>query len=113
MIHRKWSLLTGPAAILGGIVATVVVANFLFVKNFYYLMSRVCGCGGGEYMWCGGEDMMVMVVLVVVGSVAMVVCSKGGRWWKDGDSAGGGGRMTTVVVVERQRWWMAVQLCKL
>ncbi|KAI8572710.1 hypothetical protein RHMOL_Rhmol01G0220900 [Rhododendron molle] len=33
MIHRKWSLLTGPAAILGGIVATVVVANFLFVKN--------------------------------------------------------------------------------
>ncbi|PSS11666.1 Succinate dehydrogenase [Actinidia chinensis var. chinensis] len=33
MIYRKWSLLTGPPAILGGIVATVVVANFLFVKN--------------------------------------------------------------------------------
>ncbi|KAF1863681.1 hypothetical protein Lal_00030760, partial [Lupinus albus] len=33
MIYRKWSLLTGPATIFGGIVATVAVANFIFVKN--------------------------------------------------------------------------------
>ncbi|OVA01926.1 hypothetical protein BVC80_9079g66 [Macleaya cordata] len=33
MIYRKWSLLTGPPAILGGIVATVIVANYLFVNN--------------------------------------------------------------------------------
>ena len=33
MIHRKWSLLTGPVAILGGVVATVAVANFILVKN--------------------------------------------------------------------------------
>ncbi|CAK8560710.1 unnamed protein product [Lathyrus sativus] len=33
MIYRKWSLLTGPAAILGGVVATVAVANFILVKN--------------------------------------------------------------------------------
>ncbi|KAM7478797.1 hypothetical protein LguiA_027010 [Lonicera macranthoides] len=33
MIYRKWSLLTGPAAILGGIVATVVVANYILVQN--------------------------------------------------------------------------------
>ncbi|KAM7508583.1 hypothetical protein LguiA_019036 [Lonicera macranthoides] len=37
MIYRKWSLLTGPAAILGGIVATVVVANFIFVQNDPFL----------------------------------------------------------------------------
>ena len=33
MIYRKWSLLTGPVAILGGIVGTVVVANFVFFDN--------------------------------------------------------------------------------
>ncbi|CAL5203817.1 unnamed protein product [Lathyrus oleraceus] len=33
MIYRKWSLLTGPTAILAGVVATVAVANFILVKN--------------------------------------------------------------------------------
>ncbi|KAI3449253.1 hypothetical protein Pfo_005918 [Paulownia fortunei] len=33
MIYRKWSLLTGPAAILAGIVGTIVVADLLFVEN--------------------------------------------------------------------------------
>ncbi|KDP28512.1 hypothetical protein JCGZ_14283 [Jatropha curcas] len=33
MIYRKWSLLTGPVAILAGIVATVVVADLLFIEN--------------------------------------------------------------------------------
>ncbi|RDY00889.1 hypothetical protein CR513_15866, partial [Mucuna pruriens] len=33
MIHRKWSLLTGPATIVGGVVAAVAAANFIFVKN--------------------------------------------------------------------------------
>ncbi|XP_056163156.1 uncharacterized protein LOC130136817 [Syzygium oleosum] len=33
MIYRKWSLLTGPAAILGGVAATVVVANHIFVEH--------------------------------------------------------------------------------
>ncbi|RYR75038.1 hypothetical protein Ahy_A02g009746 [Arachis hypogaea] len=33
MIHRTWSLLTGPATLFGGIVATVAVANFILVKN--------------------------------------------------------------------------------
>lgn len=33
MIYRKWSLLTGPTAILAGVVAAVVVANFVFVEN--------------------------------------------------------------------------------
>ncbi|KAM3290344.1 hypothetical protein P3S67_018633 [Capsicum chacoense] len=37
MIHRKWSLLTGPAAILGGIVGTIVVANFIFLQNDPFL----------------------------------------------------------------------------
>nr|DAD19461.1 TPA_asm: hypothetical protein HUJ06_020924 [Nelumbo nucifera] len=35
MIYRKWSLLTGPVSILGSIVATVVVANYLFVDNLW------------------------------------------------------------------------------
>lgn len=38
MIHRKWSLLTGPVAILGGIVGSIVVANFIFVQN----VSSLC-----------------------------------------------------------------------
>ncbi|CAL5195975.1 unnamed protein product [Lathyrus oleraceus] len=33
MIYRKWSILTAPAAILGGVIATVAVANFICVKN--------------------------------------------------------------------------------
>ncbi|KAL3622218.1 hypothetical protein CASFOL_033629 [Castilleja foliolosa] len=33
MIHRKWSLLTGPATILAGIIGSVVVADLLFVEN--------------------------------------------------------------------------------
>ncbi|PIN26542.1 hypothetical protein CDL12_00712 [Handroanthus impetiginosus] len=33
MIYRKWSLLTGPATILAGIVGTVVVADLVFVEN--------------------------------------------------------------------------------
>nr|DAD33610.1 TPA_asm: hypothetical protein HUJ06_012461 [Nelumbo nucifera] len=37
MIYRKWSLLTGPVTILGSIVATVVVANYLFVNNDPFL----------------------------------------------------------------------------
>ncbi|KAB2595823.1 hypothetical protein D8674_031273 [Pyrus ussuriensis x Pyrus communis] len=37
MIYRKWSLLTGPITILGGIVGTVVVANFVFNDNDRFL----------------------------------------------------------------------------
>lgn len=37
MIHRKWSLLTGPVAILGSIVGAVVVANYLFIENERFL----------------------------------------------------------------------------
>lgn len=40
MIHRKWSLLTGPVAILGGIVGSVVVANFLFVQNDWLVKTQ-------------------------------------------------------------------------
>ncbi|KAK3018978.1 hypothetical protein RJ639_003397 [Escallonia herrerae] len=40
MIYRKWSLLTGPAVILGGIVATFAVANYLFVQNDPFLKPR-------------------------------------------------------------------------
>ncbi|GKU87960.1 hypothetical protein SLEP1_g2285 [Rubroshorea leprosula] len=40
MIYRKWSLLTGPVAILGGITAAVVVANFLFVENDRFLKPQ-------------------------------------------------------------------------
>ncbi|RZC60080.1 hypothetical protein C5167_021833 [Papaver somniferum] len=29
MIYRRWSLLTGPPAIIGGVVAAVVVASFV------------------------------------------------------------------------------------
>ncbi|KAB2003040.1 hypothetical protein ERO13_A11G095700v2 [Gossypium hirsutum] len=35
MIHRKWSLLTGPVVILGGVVGATVVAHFLFVDDPY------------------------------------------------------------------------------
>ncbi|GMY06950.1 Succinate dehydrogenase [Fagus crenata] len=40
MIYRKWSLLTGPAAILGGIVGAVVVANYLFIQNGPFLKPQ-------------------------------------------------------------------------
>ncbi|CAN1793799.1 hypothetical protein LINPERHAP1_LOCUS20117 [Linum perenne] len=33
MIYRKWSLLTGPTAIIGGIVGATIVANYLFIQN--------------------------------------------------------------------------------
>lgn len=33
MIHRKWSLLTGPVAILGSIVGSIIVANYIFIEN--------------------------------------------------------------------------------
>ncbi|KAL9304095.1 hypothetical protein ACSQ67_021358 [Phaseolus vulgaris] len=33
MIYRKWSLLTGPVTILGGVVAVIAAANVIFVKN--------------------------------------------------------------------------------
>ncbi|XVF73051.1 hypothetical protein PTKIN_Ptkin12aG0170500 [Pterospermum kingtungense] len=35
MIYRKWSLLTGPVVILGGIVGATVVAHLLFVDDPY------------------------------------------------------------------------------
>ncbi|KAM7482099.1 hypothetical protein LguiB_006682 [Lonicera macranthoides] len=41
MIYRKWSLLTGPAAILGGIVATVYVANYILVQNDPFLKPQL------------------------------------------------------------------------
>ncbi|MBA0790825.1 hypothetical protein Gohar_015447, partial [Gossypium harknessii] len=31
MIYRKWSLLTGPVSILGGIVGATVVAHLIFL----------------------------------------------------------------------------------
>ncbi|CAK8567305.1 unnamed protein product [Lathyrus sativus] len=40
MIYRKWSLLTGPTAILAGVVATVAVANFILVKNDPFTKSE-------------------------------------------------------------------------
>ncbi|KAL8238897.1 hypothetical protein R6Q59_015464 [Mikania micrantha] len=33
MIYRKWSLLTGPAAVFGGIAGAVVVVDFVFRKQ--------------------------------------------------------------------------------
>ena len=46
MIYRKWSLLTGPVSILGGIVGAMVVANFIFVKNVkklsHFLILFLC-----------------------------------------------------------------------
>ncbi|KAL3615702.1 hypothetical protein CASFOL_041363 [Castilleja foliolosa] len=33
MIYRNWSLLTGPATILAGIVGTVVIADLIFVES--------------------------------------------------------------------------------
>lgn len=39
MIRRNWSLLTAPAAILTGIVGTVVVSDLLFVENVLYTFS--------------------------------------------------------------------------
>ncbi|CDP08705.1 unnamed protein product [Coffea canephora] len=44
MIHRKWSLLTGPVAILGSIVGAVVVANYLFIENVLAWFVYRCSC---------------------------------------------------------------------
>ncbi|GAY51364.1 hypothetical protein CUMW_133670 [Citrus unshiu] len=33
MIYRKWSLLTGPVTILGGIVGAIVVSTYAFVDS--------------------------------------------------------------------------------
>ncbi|KAF5748619.1 hypothetical protein HS088_TW04G00577 [Tripterygium wilfordii] len=33
MIYRKWSLLTGPVAILAGITVVATSANYLYLKN--------------------------------------------------------------------------------
>ncbi|KAK8711343.1 hypothetical protein V6N13_146627 [Hibiscus sabdariffa] len=35
MIYRTWSLLTGPVAIIGGVVGATVVAHLLFVDDPY------------------------------------------------------------------------------
>lgn len=40
MIYRKWSLLTGPPAILGGVVAAVVVAHFIFADHVISITLR-------------------------------------------------------------------------
>ncbi|KAK4788380.1 hypothetical protein SAY86_019699 [Trapa natans] len=40
MIYRKWSLLTGPTAILAGAMVSVIVANFVFVENGPFLKSE-------------------------------------------------------------------------
>ncbi|XAR62988.1 hypothetical protein NMG60_11022761 [Bertholletia excelsa] len=37
MISRKWSLLTGPAAIFGSIVVVTAVAKFIFVESDHSL----------------------------------------------------------------------------
>ncbi|KAK3194654.1 hypothetical protein Dsin_025964 [Dipteronia sinensis] len=39
MIYRKWSLLTGPMVILGGIVGTVVIASHLIVEHHPYFKN--------------------------------------------------------------------------
>ncbi|KAK4562537.1 hypothetical protein RGQ29_005158 [Quercus rubra] len=48
MIYRKWSLLTGPAAILGGIVGAVVIANYIFVENNPFLQPEQKKPDGAE-----------------------------------------------------------------
>ncbi|EPS71520.1 hypothetical protein M569_03243 [Genlisea aurea] len=40
MIYRRWSLLTGPAAILAGVVSTVIVADLLFIENDWLLKKE-------------------------------------------------------------------------
>ncbi|KAB2021660.1 hypothetical protein ERO13_D07G144200v2 [Gossypium hirsutum] len=35
MIYRKWSLLTGPVSILGGIVGATMVAHLIFLDDPY------------------------------------------------------------------------------
>ncbi|QCE02595.1 hypothetical protein DEO72_LG8g610 [Vigna unguiculata] len=41
MIYRKWSLLTGPVTILGGVVVAIAAANVIFVKNDPFLKPDV------------------------------------------------------------------------
>ncbi|CAM8994363.1 unnamed protein product [Rhodiola kirilowii] len=40
MIYRKWSLLTGPAVMLGAVVGTVALANFIFADNDSFLKTQ-------------------------------------------------------------------------
>ncbi|OMP08586.1 hypothetical protein COLO4_06317 [Corchorus olitorius] len=40
MIHRKWSLLTGPVVIIAGVVGAAIAAHLLFVDD-PYLKPRV------------------------------------------------------------------------
>ncbi|KAG4938071.1 hypothetical protein AAZX31_16G024900 [Glycine max] len=40
MIYRKWSLLTGPVTILGGVVVAIAAANVIFVKNDPFLQPE-------------------------------------------------------------------------
>ncbi|RAL46283.1 hypothetical protein DM860_016716 [Cuscuta australis] len=39
MIHRKWSLLTGPTAVVGAVVGVIVVSHFIFVQNVTFFSS--------------------------------------------------------------------------
>uniref|UniRef100_A0A7N0VAR0 Uncharacterized protein n=1 Tax=Kalanchoe fedtschenkoi TaxID=63787 RepID=A0A7N0VAR0_KALFE len=40
MIHRKWSLLTGPVAVLGGVVGSVIVVNYLLFKDPFLRLKK-------------------------------------------------------------------------
>uniref|UniRef100_A0A7N1A275 Uncharacterized protein n=1 Tax=Kalanchoe fedtschenkoi TaxID=63787 RepID=A0A7N1A275_KALFE len=40
MIHHKWSLLTGPAAVLGGVVGSVSFANYLLFKDPFLIPKK-------------------------------------------------------------------------
>ncbi|KAJ6972472.1 hypothetical protein NC653_032914 [Populus alba x Populus x berolinensis] len=50
MIYRKWSLLTGPVVILGGIMGTAVAVRVLFFENSIGTMigERVVGISYDE-----------------------------------------------------------------
>lgn len=40
MIYRKWSLLTGPVTILGGIVGAIVVSTYAFVDSASFVKQE-------------------------------------------------------------------------
>ncbi|CAM8929357.1 unnamed protein product [Rhodiola kirilowii] len=40
MIHRKWSLLTGPAVVLGGVVGSVFLVNLLLFKDPFLIPKK-------------------------------------------------------------------------
>ncbi|KAF4384601.1 hypothetical protein F8388_003908, partial [Cannabis sativa] len=46
MIYRKWSLLTGPVAVVGGVVGAVVLANFIFFDNDPFQKREKANSGG-------------------------------------------------------------------